>query len=48
LIAGVNNAQSDVFLYDRTLGQLELISRTTGGSSGNAASVSPAFSDDGR
>jgi subtilisin family serine protease/Tol biopolymer transport system component len=48
LIANDNNGSSDVFLYDRTLGQLELISRTTSGISGNAGSDSPAVSDDGR
>src|SRR3989442_867272 len=47
LIANDNNSESDVFLYDRNFGQLELISQTASGV-GNAGSDSPAVSDDGR
>ena len=47
LIPNDNNNSSDVFLYDRTSGQLELISRNAAGF-GNGESDSPAVSDDGR
>src|SRR5439155_4084203 len=48
LIANDTNNRSDVFLYDRNLAQLELISQTASGGAGNASSDSPALSDDGR
>jgi subtilisin family serine protease len=47
LIANDNNSRSDVFLYDRTFNQLELISGTASGF-GNGPSDSPAVNDDGR
>jgi subtilisin family serine protease/Tol biopolymer transport system component len=47
VMANDTNGRSDVFLYDRTSNQLELISRTASGV-GNDASDSPAISDDGR
>jgi subtilisin family serine protease len=48
LVTGDNNNLSDVFLFDRTTGQIELISKTPLSASGNAASDSPGISDDGR
>src|SRR5438128_5057042 len=47
LVLNDNNNASDVFLYDRNLGQLELISKV-GLAYGNADSSSPAVSADGR
>jgi subtilisin family serine protease len=47
LIAGDSNGVSDVFLYDRNTGQLELISKA-GAASGNGASDFAGISDDGR
>src|SRR6266566_809577 len=48
LMANDNNDASDIFLYDRSSGQLELISQSTLGEIGIGESDSPAVSDDGR
>src|SRR5207247_2470131 len=43
-----NPVQSDVFVWDRQVGQTERVSVTTGGASANDASWSPSISADGR
>jgi VCBS repeat-containing protein len=48
LVTNDSNKTQDVFLRDRTTGSTTLVSRTSTGSSGNAASGSPVISSDGR
>lgn len=49
LVSGDGNGASDVFLYDRNSGLVELVSRNAAGSGpGNGASDTPAVSSDGR
>lgn len=48
LVAGDFNATSDVFLLDRTTGQLTLISANPAGRAGNGTSVAAGLSADGR
>ena len=43
-----NNNTSDVFLYDRTTGLLEVISKTSSSATGSGASDHCSVSDDGR
>ncbi|MGH8998076.1 MAG: hypothetical protein ACRDY7_01640 [Acidimicrobiia bacterium] len=47
LAPGDGNGALDVFLHDRHTGSTILVSRTEGGSSGNAASFNPSISGDG-
>ncbi|MCE9594680.1 MAG: hypothetical protein K8S98_10855 [Planctomycetes bacterium] len=42
------NGMIDVFVRDRLLGTTELVSVSTGGTQGDAASTNPSLSDDGR
>ncbi|MCA9936452.1 MAG: carboxypeptidase regulatory-like domain-containing protein [Ardenticatenaceae bacterium] len=48
LVSGDTNNSFDVFVYDRTTGQNQLISRTTAGLIGNGDSFIPTLSADGR
>ncbi len=48
LVAGDANGVDDVFLHDRATGVTTLVSQSTAGVQGNAASVSPRISADGR
>lgn len=48
LVAGDDNAHSDVFLRDRTLHKTFLVSVSSGGTQGDGDSFSPSVSDDGR
>jgi mannan endo-1,4-beta-mannosidase len=48
LVTGDVNGQADVFLFDRTTGQVELVSVASNGTQGNDSSFSASVSDDGR
>ena len=48
LVPGDANAQSDVFVYDRTLGTIERVSVSTAGDPGAGQSSAAAISGDGR
>jgi hypothetical protein len=48
LVAGDNNALTDVFVYDRRTGVTTRLSQSGDGASGNAASLWPSISADGR
>src|SRR5438876_794176 len=48
LVAGDTNGATDVFVHDRQTGTTERVSVASGGTQGNAASVGPALSADGR
>lgn len=43
-----NDAHFDVYVFDRLTGTLELVSVNTAGKKGNAGSIAPAISSDGR
>jgi Tol biopolymer transport system component len=48
MVAGDTNNRMDVFVRDRQTGKTTLISRSTGGTIGNALSDAPCISPDGR
>ena len=48
LVPGDTNANTDVFVYDRQTDTIERVSVASGGTQGNASSVLPVLSDDGR
>jgi Tol biopolymer transport system component len=48
LVGGDTNGSEDVFVRDRTNGTTERVSVSTGGGQGNALSIDPAISGDGR
>jgi hypothetical protein len=48
LVAGDTNAAFDVFVHDRLIGTTERVSVATGGAEGNARSLNPSISADGR
>ena len=48
LVPGDTNNSTDVFVYDRQTDTIERVSVATGGTQGNASSVLPTISDDGR
>lgn len=48
LVPGDTNNVADVFVYDRTTGAMELVSRNSSGVIGNGPSDGPALSADGR
>jgi Tol biopolymer transport system component len=48
LVVGDNNFASDVFLVDRTLGTVEIVSLATGGTQAQGQSEYPSISEDGR
>ncbi len=48
LVQGDVNGEKDIFVIDRQLGTMQLVSRSSGGAQANAVSDSPRISDDGR
>ncbi len=48
LVAGDINAKADIFVYDRTLQRMDLVSHTSGGGLANGGSRRPFLSGDGR
>lgn len=48
LMAGTRNPGENIFVYDRQMGRIELVSQTSEGIPGNGASQSPAIAADGR
>ena len=47
LVSGDNNGAQDIFTINLATGHITLVSRSTGGTEGNADSSAPVFSDDG-
>ncbi|MGN6546234.1 MAG: SdrD B-like domain-containing protein [Aureliella sp.] len=48
IVAGDTNGYSDIFVLDRSSGQIELVSTSSAGTQGNGVSEKRAISDDGR